>query len=198
MKKQYLFIVLLFAFSSGCAQDNIPSQEEQIGGAVMAAPEDVREGATVYGYDKKGEFVLLKEGTNELICVADDPKKEGFQSVCYHQSLKPFMDRGRALKAEGKSAKEIFDIRETEAKAGTLKMPENPATLHLLEGGPESAYNAETGKVDNTFYRYVVYIPWATAESTGLPTMPMTDGGPWIMDPGTHRAHIMITPPRGN
>jgi hypothetical protein len=198
MKKQYLFIVLLFAFSSGCAQDNVPSREEQIGGAVMAAPEDVREGATVYGYDKKGEFVLLKEGTNELICVADDPKKEGFQSVCYHQSLKPFMDRGRALRAEGKSAKEIFDIREAEAKAGTLKMPENPATLHLLEGGPESAYNAETGEVDNAFYRYVVYIPWATAESTGLPTMPMTDGGPWIMDPGTHRAHIMITPPRGN
>lgn len=198
MKKQYLFISLLFVFSSGCAQDNIPSQEDQIGGALMAAPEDVREGAAVYGYDRNGEFIRLKEGTNELICIADDPQKEGFQSVCYHQSLKPFMDRGRALKAEGKSAQEIFDTREAEAKAGTLKMPENPATLHLLEGGPESGYNSETGEVDSAFYRYVVYIPWATAESTGLPTMPMAQGAPWIMDPGTHRAHIMITPPRGN
>lgn len=189
--------MLLFIFSTSCAQDNVPSQEEQIAGALMAAPEDVRADATVYGYDQKGAFVLLKEGKNELTCVADDPAREGFQSVCYHNSLKPFMDRGRALKAEGKSAQEIFDIREAEAKAGTLKMPENPATLHLLEGGPEAAYNAETGKVDSVFYRYVVYIPWATAESTGLPTMPMTHGAPWIMDPGTHRAHIMITPPRG-
>lgn len=198
MKKQYLFVALVFIFSSSCAQDNIPSQEEQVNGALMAAPEDVREGATVYGYDKKGDFILLKDGSNELICVADDPRKEGFQSTCYHTSLKPFMDRGRALRAEGKTAREIFDIREAEAKAGSLKMPDAPATLHLLEGGPEAQYDPENGTISDVFYRYVVYIPWATAESTGLPTMPMTDGAPWIMDPGTHRAHIMITPPRGN
>lgn len=197
MKKHYLLFLLLFPFSFGCAQDNIPDQEAQINGALQAAPEDVREAAWVYGYDKNGNFVELRKGRNELICVADDPGREGFQSVCYHKSLKPFMDRGRELRAEGKGAREIFDIREEEAKAGKLKMPENPATLHLLEG-TEAAYNTETGKVDNAFYRYVVYIPWATAESTGLPTMPMTDGGPWIMDPGTHRAHIMITPPRKN
>jgi len=41
----------------------------------------------------------------------------------------------------------------------------------------------------------VVYIPWATAASTGLPIKPAAPGMPWIMDPGTHRAHIMITPP---
>jgi len=40
----------------------------------------------------------------------------------------------------------------------------------------------------------VVYIPWATAASTGLPIKPEAPGMPWIMDPGTHRAHIMINP----
>ncbi len=43
-------------------------------------------------------------------------------------------------------------------------------------------------------FRYVVYIPWATAANTGLPTKPEAPGMPWIMDPGTHRAHIMIDP----
>jgi len=46
--------------------------------------------------------------------------------------------------------------------------------------------------------RYVIYIPFATAESTGLPLAPSAPGMPWIMDPGTHRAHIMINPPQKN
>ena len=32
--------------------------------------------------------------------------------------------------------------------------------------------------------------------TTGIPLAPLTPGGPWIMDPGTHRAHIMINPPK--
>lgn len=188
-----LIALLLFAIT-GCAQESIPNKDQQIASAVMAAPEDVREGATVYGYNNKGELVLLRQGTNEQICLSDDPGRDGFQCVCYHKDLEPFMARGRALKAEGKTSGEIFDIREAEAKAGALQMPEQPTTLHLLEG-PGGRYDEATGQVVDAYYRYVVYIPWATAESTGLPLKPMVPGGPWIMDPGTHRAHIMISPP---
>jgi hypothetical protein len=188
-----LLSITLFSFQ-GCAQESIPDKDIQIATAVMAAPEDVRAAATVYGYNSKGDLVLLREGTNELICLSDDPNRTGFQCVCYHKDLEPFMARGRALKAEGKASGDIFDIREAEAKAGTLQMPENPTTLHLLEG-PSGRYDAEAGKVVDAYYRYVVYIPWATAASTGLPLKPMVPGGPWIMDPGTHRAHIMISPP---
>ncbi|MEO0474328.1 MAG: hypothetical protein AAF206_32265, partial [Bacteroidota bacterium] len=138
-----------------------------------------------------------REGTNNLICLADNPNQEGFQVVCYHRSLEPMMARGRALRAEGKSPAEAFEIREAEAKAGTLDLPENPATLHVLQG-PNGEYDAATASVKNANYRYVVYIPFATAQSTGLPTKPMVKGGPWIMDAGTHKAHIMITPPAQN
>ncbi|HET8858493.1 hypothetical protein [Marivirga sp.] len=48
-------------------------------------------------------------------------------------------------------------------------MPDNPTTLHVLSG-IEGKYNPETGKVENANLRYVVYIPFATTESTGLPT----------------------------
>ena len=137
--------------------------------------------------------MTLREGSNALICLADDPTKEGFSVSCYHRDLEPFMQRGRDLKAEGKSFKEIFDLREEEVKAGKLKMPEQPSTLFVYSA-PAENYDAEAGKVTDGSFRYVVYIPYATAESTGLPLSPEAPGMPWIMDPGTHRAHIMINP----
>ena len=194
MKTQLFTLIIGLCLSlQACAQP-IPDKEKQISTAVMAAPEDVRADATVLGYDAQGKLITLREGTNSQVCVADDPNRDGFQVVCYHKDLVPFMERGKVLRAEGKNPKEIFDIREEEAKAGTLAMPEQPSTLHLLEG-KEVVWNAEEGTLDGARYRYVVYIPWATSESTGLPTNPIVPGGPWIMDPGTHRAHIMITPP---
>ncbi len=42
--------------------------------------------------------------------------------------------------------------------------------------------------------RFVIHIPYAPDESTGLPIAPPVLGSPWIMNPGTHRAHIMVTP----
>ena len=171
----------------------IDSDEALIATALMAAPAESRAESTVIGYNMAGEFVTLKEGTNEYICLADDPKRDGFSAACYHKSLEPFMARGRALKEEGKSGAEIFDIRESEAKSGQLKMGDTGSTLHIYYG-PSTMYDPETTEVEDAHYRYVVYIPWATSESTGLPEKPLASNHPWIMNPGTHRAHIMISP----
>lgn len=176
----YTFLFLSLAF---CAFSQ--TLEEQINQATMALLEEDRAFATVYTFNEEGEISLARKGTSKNICLGDDPTKKGFSVACYHQDLEPFMIRGRQLQAEKKSFQEIFDIRESEAKKGKLKMPKAASTLHLLSG--------ETLETAN--YRYVVYIPWATAESSGLPLKPIVAGAPWIMDPGTHRAHIMITPP---
>lgn len=171
----------------------VTSDEALIATALMAAPEASRAGAKVMGYNQAGEFVTYREGTNEFICLTDDPNKEGFNAACYHKDLEPFMARGRELRAEGKSAKEIFDIREEEAKAGTLDMGKTGNTLHIYYGKGTS-YDPNTGMVEGAKYRYVVYMPFATAASTGLPESPVAPNHPWIMNPGTHRAHIMISP----
>src|SRR5687768_9746500 len=71
MKTIYISMSLLFISSLCLAQDNIPSAEAQIKAAVMAAPADMREKATVYGYSPKGEFAVLRKGSNEMICLAD-------------------------------------------------------------------------------------------------------------------------------
>lgn len=193
MKNEFLTFCLLFGFIISYAQHLIPSATIQIQTAVLAAPADKREKATVLGYNEKGEFVELRKGTNEMICLADDPKLTGLSVAAYHQDLDPFMKRGRDLRLSGKSAKEATDLRDEEVKTGKLLMPKQPTTLYVYTAKAEN-YDASTGTIKDGFLRYVIYVPYATAESTGLPTKPDVAGMPWLMDPGSHRAHIMITP----
>ncbi|MGW9686146.1 hypothetical protein [Flagellimonas sp. 2504JD1-5] len=183
-------VVCVFCLSVTRAQQ-IPSKTWQIKTAVMAVPQDYKDGAKVYGYNSEGKFTTLREGTNDYIALASDPKREKFSTAAYHKDLEPFMARGRELKAQGKEAQEIFDIREEEVKAGKLQMPDK-ATLCVFTG----TVNSETMEIENPYVRYVFYIPYATGESTGLPTTPTPPGHAWLMNPGTHRAHIMITPPK--
>jgi len=187
-----LVLLTLVCVSASAQTPVIPSKEIQIKTALLAAAPQWRDGAAVLGYDEKGALVTLRAGTNNLICLADDPAAKGFSAACYHKDLEPFMARGRELRKEGKKAKEVFDIREAEVKSGKLFMPKGPSTLAVF-GGPDEDYNRETGEVKGKL-RHVIYIPFATSESTGLPLSPEIPGGPWIMDPGTHRAHIMLTP----
>jgi len=194
--KPFMTALALIAGMFSIYAQNIPSSEAQIKSASMAAPEEMRDGVKVLGFNADGELVELKKGTNELICIADDPAQKGFNAACYYKDLEPFMARGRALKKEGKNFKEIFDIREEEVKSGKLVIPQG-SSLFVLSG-PDEVFNTETGEVTGANLRSVVYIPYATTESTGLPLKPAAPGMPWIMDPGTHRAHIMITPPKGN
>jgi hypothetical protein len=188
-----LIAVLLSGWwgQAAAAAPNTPAPGVQIAAAVLAAPEDRRAGATVLGYDTGGALVTLRQGTNDLVCLADDPRDEAFSVACYHKELDPFMARGRELRAQGVTGKEREERRWKEIDAGTLKMPREPRTLYVLTGG---AYDAASGKVTDSYLRWVVYTPYATAESTGLPTKAPGPGAPWLMFPGTPGAHIMISP----
>jgi hypothetical protein len=195
MKTTFFAIALTTLALRALAQaPAVPPADVQIKTAVLAAPADKQAGAMVYGYSDTNEFVVLRKGTNEMVCLADDPAQKGLSVSCYHRDLEPFMKRGRELKKQGKTAKEITDIREQEAKSKKLVMPAHPSSLFSYTAKDEN-YTAATGEVKDGYLRYVVYIPYATAESTGLPLKPEAPGMPWIMDPGTHRAHIMINPP---
>lgn len=182
--------LLLVAPLSAHAQ--VPSEAVQIAGALAAAPAMDRASATVFGFRADGSMTTLREGDGALICLADDPNREGWNVACYHESLDPFMARGRELRSEGVTdSGELAQRRWAEADAGTLAMPETPATLYVLTG---DGFDEATSTVQNSFIRWVVYTPWATPESTGLSTAPAGPGAPWLMFPGTAGAHIMITP----
>ena len=195
--KNLFCIAILFAFTSLTSQEkkevDILPVDIQIKTATLPAPEADKAGAMVYGYNSAGKMIVLRKGSNNLVCLADNPNKKGISVSCYSNKLEPFMKRGRELAAEGKSYMEKRKIRGEEVESGKIKMPKEPSMTYIYYGNDED-YNKTTGELKDGQFRYVIYTPFATPESTGLPIKPHAKGMPWLMDPGTHRAHIMVGP----
>ena len=200
MKAIFLFVTVITA-CYGCnskketptTKNVLASADIQIKSALLAAPKEKRDSCTVYGYSADKQFILLRQGTNEMICLADNPDELDFSVACYVKDLEPFMKRGRELRKQGIKGQQLIDEREKEANAGTLQMPKQPAALYVYSAKDQD-YNPATGEVKNGYMRSVVYIPYATTASTGLSEKEPGHGMPWIMNAGTHGAHIMINP----
>jgi hypothetical protein len=193
MRLTCALLVAGLAIPAVTTAQNVPSPEAQIAGAVQAAPEDRRAGAMVLGFDGSGAMVTLRPGTNDMVCLADNPAVEGFNVACYHRDLEPFMARGRELAAQGVAEDKVRQaMRFKEIEAGTLPMSKEPRTLYVMTG---TGFDAASNTVADGYLRWVIYVPFATPESTGLQTK-AAPGAPWLMDPGTAGAHIMISPPR--
>jgi hypothetical protein len=182
------FVLLLVLLPGSLQAQSVPDAETQIEAAVQAAPESMRDDATVRGYTDDGTITTLREGSGSLVCLADDPTDDGFHVSCYHESLAPFMQRGRELRQQGMTA--VDSVRRAEIENGSLSYPDRPVTLYNFSG----TFDPETRKVKDASRLHVVYVPYATAESTGLPTRP--EGGPWLMEPSQPWAHIMISNPQ--
>lgn len=181
-------LVLMMALPLGAAE----SPAVQIAAATSAAPEEAREGARVLGYDESGAVTELRAGSNEFVCLADAPGDDRYSVACYHEDLEPYMARGRELAAEGVTGAERNDIRWKEIEEGTLAISKEPRMLYVMTG---DGYDEAEGAVSNSYLRWVVYVPFATTESTGL-SAKAGSSKPWLMFPGTAGAHIMISPPR--
>lgn len=164
----------------------------QIAAAVSPLPENLRGGARVLGYNTAGKLVTLRAGSNDMVCLADDPAGKLFHVACYHRSLEPFMARGREFHALKKSREYIDSVRLRDVKAGRYSMPSKSAALYQYFA-PRDSVNMSSGVIDGAQYLYVVYTPYATYKSTGIAETPV-DGGPWVMDPGKPWAHLMIQP----
>ena len=182
---------LIGAAASAQAPTILPAPQ-QIEAAVSALPNELRADAGVLGYNADVKLVELRKAKNGMICLASDPKSPQFHVACYHESLEPFMARGRELRAHGTQGAQVDTVRFAEIRSGKLKMPTRPAALYTLTA-PAASYDAKSGKVSNARPLYVVYMPFATSNTTGISSNPKV-GTPWLMFPGTPKAHIMFTP----
>lgn len=168
------------------------SPEVQVRLAVQAAPQEMRDGAAVQGYDASGAFVVLRAGTNDLMCMAPAPAAQQLEVSCHHKGLEPFFARGRELAAQGVSGQDRVTARWKEYEEGKLPIPYG-SMAYVLTG---TGFDADTGALEGAYLRWVIYTPMATPATTGISEQP-SPGAPWLMMSGTPGSHIMITPPRG-
>lgn len=192
MNRELSASALALALGCGTAWAQVPPAPQQIAAALLALPKELGRDATVLGYSSDGTLVALRSGTGPMICLASNPKEEQFHVACYHRSLEPFMARGRALRAQGVTGDKVDSVRFAEARAGKLALPTQAAMLYSLTG-PAGSFDSTTSTAPNARPLFVVYLPNATSSSTGLSATPI-EGGPWIMFPGTPKAHIMFAP----
>lgn len=174
-----VLLLFLLVVSPGLALGEEASVEQQIADAVAPLPADLRAGATVVLTTEPGKRTVLREGTNSMICQADGPTA-GFAVMCYHKAIDPVTSRTFELITAGKSDPEIGETLGAEVKAGKLQV-EAGWVVYAAWG------TSRTGALPIMS----VYVPNATAESTGLSTE-LNYYRPWLMWAGTPVAHIML------
>ncbi len=186
-----LALPLLLLPTACSAQYQVPTPAQQIALAIQPLPKEFQADASVLGYNKSGKLISLRATEGTMICLADDPKEDGFHPACYVRTLEPFMLRGRELRASGVKGDQVDSVRFAEVKSGKLVMPKAGALWQLI--GPSDAVNVTTGVIGPKVKPlYVIYMPFATPESTGIPAAPSM-GQPWLMLPGTAKAHVMFS-----
>ena len=160
---------LVPALAQGMAKDDLIAQ------AVSAAPEELRAGATVVTYDAKGDPVVLRQGTNGIVCTPNQ-NKDNYSVNCYAKILRAQHDLQAKDKALGKDAKAIA----ADMQAANLPKPPVGTAMYSLSGKTQATARG----------MWVVLVPGMTAADTGLPTKPTAAGTPWLMRAGTPGAHI--------
>ncbi len=163
----------------GVADAEEKSVDQQIREALMPLPEDLRAGATVIGYQAEGEEIVIRRGSTDFTCTADSPAA-GFFVSCFPNIIADYRARVSELLAAGTSEDELRDIVDAEIKSGKLHLPDR-AVSYAIRGA----------ELQNALPLMVIYLPGATAESTGLSTVP-NHYRPWLMFAGTSAAHVMI------
>jgi hypothetical protein len=186
---RFALLLPFFAATVSAQQPAIPPAAQQIAAAVLPLPADLRAAATVMGYKEPGKLVVLREGTNGMHCLALYVMRTDFHVACYHQGLEPFMARGRELRANGVTGSAVDSTRFREVREKKLPMPAM-GTLYSITTEKKN-FDAATNVVTASNLLAVIYVPNATPESLGITARPRSDG-PWLMFPGTLKAHIMM------
>ena len=175
MKRTVLFILGALAVSTS-ALAQAPADVDK---ALLAAPAQLREAATVIKWKPDFTYETLKKGTNRLVCYdkSGQPKQMPFMVECTSLGNLDRAAQNMKIEAAGDKAQALFDAAE---KDGTRAKPEYGSVWYHLMGADK----------DHTRTHMTIAVPGATTQSTGLPDN-NKQGGVWIMNAGTTTAHLM-------
>ena len=178
---------LLMATAAGSAQQGgapqSAPQDPAIEKALMPAPRQMKEGATVIKFKADGTYDTLKKGTNRLVCYdrSGEPGQQPFSVQCTSIANLDRVAQNRKFEAIADKMARQAAIDAAE-KDGTRAKPEF-GSVWLTMNAPD--------KEHATRVHTTVAVPGATAQSMGLPDN-NKQGGIWIMNAGTSTAHLMI------
>jgi hypothetical protein len=158
------------------------ASQAEVDKALLAAPAGLKDQATVIKWKSDFTYDTLRKGTNRLVCfdLSGFPLEQPFSVEC--TSIANLDRKAQNLRAEAvgdrKKSEAMLDAME---KNGTRVKPEYGSVWYEL-GGPDQ---------QSARGHRMIAVPDATTQSTGLPDNPK-QGGAWIMNAGTLKAHIMF------
>ena len=177
MKSVALALGLLAVSTAGLAQ----TPEETIERALMAAPRQLKEGATVIKWKADNTYDTLKKGTNRLVCYdrSGEPGQQPFAVQCTSIANLDRVAQNRKFEAMTDKTARAAALEAAE-KDGTRVKPEFGSVWLTMNGADK----------DHARIHTTIAVPGATAQSLGFPDN-NKQGGVWIMNAGTTTAHLM-------
>jgi hypothetical protein len=147
--------------------------------AVLAAPANLREAATVIKWKPDFTYDTLKKGTSRLVCYdrSGFPGQRPFSLECTSLGNLDRAAQNLKFEAMGDKKQAMLDAAE---KDGTRVKPEFGSVWYHLAGADREHANPHM----------TIAVPGATTQSLGLPDN-NKQGGVWIMNAGTTTAHLM-------
>jgi hypothetical protein len=180
MKRVCLFVIGVMAFSSA-AMAQAAADAPDLTVIVLAAPANLRDGATVIKWKADFTYDTLKKGTNHLVCYdrSGFPEQQAFSLEC--TSLANLDRVAQNLKFESANDKaKTQALLDAAEKDGSRVKPEYGSVWYHLMGADR----------DHARPHMTIAVPGATTATIGLPDNPK-QGGVWIMNAGTTTAHLM-------
>jgi hypothetical protein len=158
------------------------ASQAEVDTALLAAPANLKDQATVIKWKPDQTYTTLRKGTNKLVCYdrSGFPLQQAFSIECTMLGNLDRVAQNMKIEALGDRAKAQAAFDELE-KNGTRVKPEFGSVFYHTQG-PEQA--RARGHV-------TIAVPGATTATMGLPDSGR-GGGVWIMNAGTTTAHLMI------
>ena len=150
--------------------------------ALLAAPANLKDQATVIKWKPDQTYTTLRKGTNRLVCFdrSGFPLQQPFSIECTMLGNLDRVAQNMKIEALGDRAKAQAAFDEAE-KNGTRVKPEFGSVFYHIQGPDEGR-----GRGHMT-----IATPGATTQTMGLPDNGR-GGGVWIMNAGTTTAHLMV------
>jgi hypothetical protein len=158
------------------------ASQADVDAALVAAPGNLKDQATVIKWKPDQTYTTLRKGTNRLVCYdrSGFPLQQAYSIECTMLGNLDRVAQNMKIEALGDRTKAQAAFDEAE-KNGTRVKPEFGSVFYHIQGP-----DAGRGRGHVT-----IAVPGATTATLGLPDTGR-GGGVWIMNAGTSTAHLMV------